>query len=118
MQRLKQAPRIYISRLQRALRYARACLDRLNKHGTDKRYKKLREHFDDARQRFCSLQYSPILSEREKASVLSCSMGLAALTEQIEAKVLDATDRTDELPRGSDAEMGIKNDSHDSQRPV
>ena len=118
MQRLKNAPRIYISRLQRALRYARACLGRLHKHGPDKRYKKSREHFDEAKQRFCSLQYSPLLSEREKASVLSCAMGLAALMEQIEAKVLDATDRTDELPRGSGPALGVQDDCYDSQRPV
>lgn len=118
MQRLKNAPRIYISRMQRSLRYARACLNRLNKYGIDKRYKKLREHFDDAKQRFCSLQYSPLLSEREKAGVLSCSMGLAALVEQIEAKVLDATDRTNELPGGSPSALGVEDDSHDSQQPV
>lgn len=118
MHLLKNAPRIYISRLQRALRYARACLNRLNKHGADKRYRKSREHFDDAKQRFCSLQYSPLLSEREKASVLSCAMGLAALMEQIEAKVLDATDRTNKLPGGSPPALGVENDSHDSQQPV
>lgn len=109
-----QAPRIYVNRLQRALRYARACINRLNKYGLDKRYKKIREHFDEAKQRFCSLQYSPLLSEREKASVLSCSMGLAALMEQIEAKVADATDRTNELLAGSPTEVGGENDRYNS----
>lgn len=86
---------MYMTRLKRVFRLARALTDRIRKIGIDVRFLKLRDTFDDAKQSFCSLQYSPLLSVEERFDVLTYAMSLDCVVEQINAKVQDIEeDRT------------------------
>jgi len=111
MQRIKRKPEVYKSRLRRAFKLARYVINYLREHGADKRFYALRNRFEAARQNFYSLLYSPELSDKERKSVLACSLGLQGMVEQMEAKLIDVRANSTLQFSGRDSQtMGVKND--------